>query len=265
MSHKLHQWQTLAQSVAQEAGDYLKKGLQKSKQINFEDAHDVKLQADLDSEALIRDRLSKSHLNIIGEEGGGDEALLDSDEYFWVVDPLDGTYNYLRDQKETCVSIGLMKGSNFKLGVIYNFNSDEIIAGHVNSSTTLNSNALPNQWAASLDQACVMTGFPSGFDRSQDSLIPFFNKLNKFKKVRMIGSAALALAQVALKRADAYYEEDTKLWDIAAGSALVLASGGHVQFQRLSNFSLNLCAVAKPEWFNQINLPSCQSTSTKSS
>ena len=109
----------IATQVAKQAGEFLRLGIEKAKQINFQSDRDVKLQADEDSETLIRQVLSKkTNFPIVGEEQGGDPTLVDRNEPYWVIDPLDGTYNYLRNLPICCVSIGLMRGKDPILGVI---------------------------------------------------------------------------------------------------------------------------------------------------
>lgn len=249
-------WLRIAEEVAKEAGAYLRQGLSKSRQINFQDASDVKLQADLDSEHLIRIHLSReTQLPIVGEEEGGDTALLSSNSFFWVVDPLDGTYNYLRNQPQTCVSIGLMRGSDFIGGVIYDFNRDEIYSGSVMNKFEINHEETFPEWSQSINQGCIMTGFPSRMDCSTTELGLFFNKIQSFKKVRMIGSAALALAFVASGKADAYFEKAICIWDIAAGAALVIAAGGSVKIEpsnKNSPFVFNFCAAGRKEWLAEL-------------
>lgn len=249
-------WLRVAEEVAREAGAYLKQGLSKSRQINFQDASDVKLQADLDSEHLIRDYLSrKTNLPIVGEEEGGDASLLSSKSFFWVVDPLDGTYNYLRNQPQTCVSIGLMQGSDFIGGVIYDFNRDELYSGSIKSNFQINHQKISPEWSQSIRQGCVMTGFPSRMERSSAELELFLDNIQHFKKVRMIGSAALALAFVASGKADVYFEKAICIWDIAAGAALVIASGGEVKiepFNKDSPFVFNCWAGGRKEWLVEL-------------
>ncbi len=250
------EWLKIAKDVARKAGDYLKLGVEGSRKVNFQDATDVKLQADLDSEHLIRDLLTqKTGLPIVGEEEGGEGSLLKSDQFFWVVDPLDGTYNYLRSQPQTCVSIGLMKGSDFVAGIIYDFNRDELYWGSVIQDLFINDKRILPRWSETMSQGCLMTGFPARMDSSFESMKLFIGKVHRFKKVRMIGSAALALATVAAGRADVYFEEGTCLWDIAAGAALLTAAGGHVEIKKaLSDnpFIFNCCAVGRKEWINEL-------------
>jgi len=218
---------TLATATARAAGAALAKRADRT--VNSESGHDIKMQADIDSETLIRERLARAKLPIIGEEIGGDAGLLGHDELFWAVDPIDGTYNYLRGFPGVCVSIGLWRGRRPVLGVIFDFWRDELFAGGAGLGLTLNGHTLKPRWAPDVPHAVLCTGFPSGADRGSEAVTGFVRRVGKFKKIRMIGTAALALSYVAAGRADAYFEETIKLWDIAAGLALVEGAGGYTQ------------------------------------
>lgn len=239
----------IAERAARDTGAVLRAGGDRSVSLNT--TTDVKLAADVNSERLVRERLAATGLPLFGEELGGDPALYDSSgTLYWVVDPLDGTFNYQRGQPLTCVSIGLMRGNEPVLGVIYNFNADELFSGIVGEGVFLNGEKIVPAWATELSQACLMTGFPALADKSPEALAPFIAEVGKFKKIRMIGTAALAVAYVASGRADVYDERGTNLWDVAAGMALVLAAGGFVRLtptgRRALNFDLR-CA-AREEW-----------------
>lgn len=228
----------VAESAARAAGAALRAGGDRSVSLNS--ATDVKLAADVDSERLVRERLGATGLPVIGEELGGNPALYDSaGTLYWVVDPLDGTFNYQRGQPLTCVSIGLMRGNEPVLGAIFNFNADEMFTGLVGEGVFLNGEKIAPAWAEEISQACLMTGFPALADKSPDALAPFFAELGKFKKIRMIGTAALAVAYVAVGRADVYDEKGTNLWDVAAGMALVRAAGGFVRIEPTGKRALN--------------------------
>ena len=224
---------TLAIATARAAGAALAKRADRT--VNSESAHDIKLQADVDSETLIRERLARTKLPVIGEEIGGDAGLLSRDEPFWAVDPLDGTYNYLRGLPACCVSIGLWRGRRPILGVIYDFNHEELFAGGAGLGLTLNGRELKPKWAADVPHAVLCTGFPNTADRSGAGVRGFVERVGKFKKIRMIGSAALALAYVSAGRADAYFEETIKLWDIAAGLALIEGAGGYTSVEPVAD------------------------------
>lgn len=218
----------LAETVAREAGAILAEGAG-LRHINFQDSKDVKLKADLDSEKLIRERLSAaSEFPIIGEELGGDAALPHGDVCYWVIDPLDGTYNYLRSLPACCVSIGLMRGLEPVLGVIFDFNTGEMFTSD-GDTLWVNGVVVQPVWAESVGKGALVTGFPAGRDYSGPALKTFIESIQSYGKIRMIGSAALALAYVAIGRADAYTEDSIRLWDIAAGLALAKATGASVK------------------------------------
>lgn len=239
----------IAEAAARETGAVLRAGGNRNVALNS--ATDVKLAADTDSETLIRERLAQTGLPTFGEEFGGDTSLYDSpDALYWVVDPLDGTFNYQRGQPLTCVSIGLMRGNEPVLGVIYNFNAEEMYSGIVGEGVFLNGEKIVPAWASEISQACLMTGFPALADKSPEALAPFIEEVGQFKKIRMIGTAALAVAYVAVGRADVYNEKGTNLWDVAAGMALVKAAGGFIKIEATGKRALNfnLRCAARKEW-----------------
>ena len=244
----LESLKTLAVATAQAAGDLLLNGA--TKEINSETDDDVKMQADVDSENLVREKLKSSGIPIIGEELGGDASLFSGNELYWVVDPLDGTYNYLRDQPCTCVSLGLMRGAEPVLGVIYNFNLKKTYLGVPGEGTFINGKKIKPAWAQKINDACIMTGFPAAADKSAPAMEIFIKEVSRYKKIRMIGSAALALAYVGEGIADTYYESGTNLWDVAAGLAIIKASGGHYRMIPTGKKPLNfdLWASAHEAW-----------------
>lgn len=214
----------IAVEAAKLAGDRL---LTISKRrVNNDEGNDVKLQEDVDSEMFIREMLSKTEIPVIGEEQGGDVSIIENGDYYWVVDPIDGTYNYLRNMPGVCVSIALMKGWQAVVGVVYDFTRGELFAGGKGLPLTLNGENIVPSWEKRKSQACLITGFPSLMDYSDDSIKTFMDNVRQFKKVRMYGTAALAMAWVACGRVDVYTESKIHLWDIAGGMALIESAGG---------------------------------------
>ncbi|GHC10019.1 inositol monophosphatase family protein [Cerasicoccus arenae] len=241
----------IATEAARAAGAILKEGAG-LRYVNFQDSKDVKLKADVESEKLIRQMLTAATgLPIIGEEEGGDESLPSKSELYWVVDPLDGTYNYLRGLPTCCVSIGLMRGMEPVVGVVYDFNAEELFAGAVGWGLTCNGQPLTPWWPEKVEHAVLVTGFPAGRDYGDRALRQFVSEIQRFQKIRMIGSAALALAYVAIGRMDAYTEETIRLWDIAGGLALAAASGAVVSAKPSKNdkpFSYDVWVTGRREW-----------------
>lgn len=222
----------IAEGAARQAGAVLREGGARLRAVEFQDARDVKLRADREAEERVRKWLSSaSSYPVIGEELGGDAGLVRQYVPYWVVDPLDGTYNYLRGSALCAVSIGLMRGETPLLGVIYDFHADRCYSGTVAEAFRVNGEACRPAWEKRHDQAALATGFPAGMDRSPDKMEAFIAQIAPFKKVRMIGSAALALAYVAEGTYDVYTESSIRLWDVAAGLALVQAAGGTVRMK----------------------------------
>lgn len=241
----------IAISTAKAAGDRLMKIAER--RVNSDAGNDVKLQEDVESEIFIRERLSSTEIPVIGEEKGGDISLVFNNGYYWIVDPIDGTFNYLRGQPGVCVSIALMRGKMPIVGAIYDFTRGELYAGGKDLPLTLNGKEITPNWAKSTSQAVLMTGFPHATDYSDEALKKFIFSLQKFKKVRMCGSAALAIAWVAAGRADCYKESRLYLWDIAAGLSLIESAGGKYKLDFLNVEGKPLCiaiqAAAKEEYF----------------
>ena len=217
----------IAITAARDAGDALNARDENWQQVNANQGKDVKLEADLNAESIILKHLGKTDVQVLSEEAGW--VNTNEDDGAWVVDPLDGTYNYLRGFPVSCVSIAMVRGNKRILGVIYDFNRDEMFAGIVGVGATLNGNEMTVSNISKKSDAVLMTGFPVRRDFSPEAMTEFANDLGEWKKVRMIGSAALALAYVAAGRADYYREENTMPWDVAAGCALIEAADGSVE------------------------------------
>jgi len=224
--------QRTAETIAREAGGKLAGQAPELRKIELLNRNDVKLQADRDSEKLIRSRLAEAtDYPVYGEELGGDAELTRRYEPYWVVDPLDGTHNFLRGNPACCISIGLMRGETPVLGVVHDFNAGQCYTGIVAGNFYANGRAIYPDWAQSRDQAVLTTGFPAGMDTSSERMEAFIARIAPYKKVRMIGAAALAMAYVATGIFDVYYEESIRLWDVAAGLALIQAAGGSVRMK----------------------------------
>jgi myo-inositol-1(or 4)-monophosphatase len=215
----------LATEAARAAGQVLRDALKREHQVLSQVGRDIKLQADRDAERVILERLRESDHPVLAEESGthGD---LDKDRPFWMVDPLDGTMNFSRGIPGCAVSIALGLPDAPFLGVVYDFQRDEMFSGVVGEGASLNGTPIQVSTIAQSKAAVLATGFPVNFEYSEEGLHDFAQRIQRFKKVRMIGSAALSLAYVACGRFDAYAEDDIMLWDIAAGLALVNAAGG---------------------------------------
>lgn len=218
----------LAEKAAREAGGLLRVMMAGERVILSQTGRDIKMQADRDAESLIISMLNaESPYPILCEETGqhGDPG----NGPCWVVDPLDGTLNFSRAMPLCCTSIGLMQNDEALLGVIYDFNHDEMFSGVVGQGAWLNGEPMRVSECTERSQAILATGMPTYRDFSHESLGEYIDMLRAFKKTRMTGSAAISLAWVACGRVDAYAEEDFMVWDVAAGEAIIRAAGGWIE------------------------------------
>ena len=222
---KLNELKDLAVDAAIIAGNFLNKNKFEEKEIHEEKGRDLKLIIDQDTEKLIRSKLQVTDIPILGEEYGGDIA----DGKYWVIDPIDGTANYFRGLDECCVSIALMENEEALIGVIYNFNNDQMYTAIKDQGAFLNNTKISVSEITSRDKASITTGFPAS--ETIESSMNFLQDLKDWKKVRMFGSAALSCAYVASGKCDYYAEKGVYLWDIAAGICLVKEAGGCVDLK----------------------------------
>ena len=227
----LDSWLQIAKSAALLAGDYLKEQQVKNLKILSNKARDLKLQIDIDAEEIIKEHITqKSSLPILAEESGMNGSL---DDFFWVVDPLDGTSNFLRNIPISCVSISLMQGLTPALGAIFDFNNSDLYCAHKESKAYVNDMEISVSSLSLKKESTLVTGIPAKDNYSDVEFKNMISDFQSWKKIRMIGSAAMASVYVASGKAEAYKENGIFLWDIAAGAAIVEAAGGKISISNL--------------------------------
>lgn len=218
----------LARQAAKIIGDKLGAERFSPHEILDNAGRDLKLRADREAERdILKVLASETDFPILTEETGP-YGSVQYDGPVWVVDPLDGTLNYSRGLPLFCVSIGLWRGEQPLLGVVYDIAHGDLYSGVVNIGAWCNDLPIHISEITEPSQAIIATGFPVNRDFESLSLRRFLTYLQVYKKVRLLGSAALSLVYLASGRVDVYFEEDIMLWDIAAGVAIVAAAGGHV-------------------------------------
>ena len=229
----LNQSLQIAKSAALLAGDFLLKACGSELKILLNEGRDLKLQLDIDTENIIKDYISAhSNYSILGEETGHSDKL---GEHFWVIDPLDGTSHFLRGIPISCVSIALMHDLKPVLGVIYDFNHKDLYFGHKESKAFLNDQEIQVSSLLLKNESTLVTGIPAKTNYSDDEFIQLISTFQAWKKIRMIGSAAMAAVYVAAGKAETYQENGIFLWDIAAGAAIVSAAGGIASITNLQS------------------------------
>lgn len=217
----------LAKSASIAAGKLLTEKKKILNQEIFSSNKDVKLNADIETENLIKNIISKeSNYPFLAEESG--KSIEDLGDYYWIIDPLDGTANYSRSIPISAVSICLMHNLEPLIGVIYDFNNSDMYEGSIVTSALLNDKQIKVSAVNQKDLGILITGLPNKTDYSDKNLLMMIRDFQSWRKVRMIGSAAMASVYVASGKADVYKEKKTYIWDIAAGAAIVKAAGGNV-------------------------------------
>jgi myo-inositol-1(or 4)-monophosphatase len=147
----------------------------------------------------------------------------------WIVDPLDGTTNFIKRYPLVAVSIGLQVDGELVLGVVYNPIADEMFVGERGQGATLNGMPVHVAQIGELGQAVVASGFPyDAWSTTDDNTRAWAAMVKRVSALRCDGSAALDMCAVACGRMDAYWERGVFPWDIAAGTVIVHEAGGQV-------------------------------------
>src|SRR5450755_2345461 len=229
--------------AARAAGDLLRQNFHRPLRVNAAEAHDIKLEIDVQTQDLITKLLLDKFPQhaLYGEEGiVGDQAS----EHQWVVDPLDGTVNYFYGIPHFCVSIALRFKGEIIVGVIYDPMRDEIWTGQKGEQPQLNGRAFRVSERADLAEAVISVGLSKTGATIEAGLPLLQQMIHRARKCRLLGSAALDMAYVACGRFDAYIEQGISLWDIAAGWILVENAGGTVEMKPRTDMKEKYSIVA---------------------
>jgi myo-inositol-1(or 4)-monophosphatase len=216
----------MAVTAAIEAGRILEAEFHEGSSVRSDIGKDIKLASDVHAETRILEILrSGSEYPILSEESGADSGFTDSGKH-WIVDPLDGTFNFSRGIPLWSVSIALWRGNEPVLGVVHEPLRGSIYSGLVGTGAWDGEQAIRVSNVSQVGKAALATGFPVGRSFKTESLHHFVEQVASFKKVRLVGSAAISLSMLASGSIEAYQEDDIQYWDVAAGLALVAAAGG---------------------------------------
>jgi myo-inositol-1(or 4)-monophosphatase len=223
--------------AARSVGALMRRNLAEKKRANSVTEHDIKLELDVRSQKSIERTLRSAfpQVALLGEEGvAGDPAST----YRWVVDPIDGTVNFAYGIPHACVSIALQRRATKKsalvyadgyetlVGVVYDPFCDELWTALRGERARLNGKVIRVSRRAKLNEAIVSIGFAKNRE-TLEAMLPYFVELvQRVRKMRIMGAAALALTYVATGRFDAYIERGIRIWDIAAGGLILQCAGG---------------------------------------
>jgi myo-inositol-1(or 4)-monophosphatase len=217
-------------AIAREAGKFManeRKSFDSSK-VEHKGLHDLVSYVDRQSEEMIISELKKliPDSGFIAEEGTTTSI---GETYNWIIDPLDGTTNYIQGIPTYSVSIALKEDDHLVIGVVYEVGQDECFYAWKGGSAYLNEKPINVSATADTHHALMATGFPyTNFTNLEKYLQYLSWAMTSTRGLRRIGSAAVDLCYVACGRFDAFFESDLKAWDVAAGSFIVMQAGGKI-------------------------------------
>jgi myo-inositol-1(or 4)-monophosphatase len=227
---ELRDYLNAAKEAAVRAADVLESWRRKF-QVKEKRRFDLVTDADLASQRVIQAYLASTfpaHAFLGEEEGAAKTRPAADAPPTWIVDPIDGTTNYVHDYPFYCISIGLQIAGELAVGVVYDPSHKEMFAAANRGGAWLNEHRLHTSMTPTLGHALLATGFPPDLRGNENSLNWWRYFSFNAQSVRRTGSTALNLAYVAAGRCDGYYAFDNHIWDVAAGALLVREAGGLV-------------------------------------
>ena len=200
-------------------------------QVSAKGPGDFVTSADNRTEKILVDELQKAHpdYGIITEEAG----IINKSNLKnrWIIDPIDGTMNFLNSIPQFAISIGYEEDGDVKCGVIFNPIMNEMFCAEKGNGAYLNNSRIRVSNKKKIKDALLVTGGPKGASKIKNKIFSEYIKIsNHVSNVRKFGSAALDMAYVACGRFDGYWQRELNYWDIAAGIVIIKEAGGFVNF-----------------------------------
>jgi len=217
--------------IIKEAGEILKEGYFSNKDVNFKAKKDLVTKYDVGIENFLKEKFLKEFIdfNVIAEES--DNSNIEFNNSI-IVDPIDGTTNFVNQLPHTCISVGVYKDKKPYLGIVYNPILDELYTATIGKGAFLNGQKIEVSSENNFQKALISTGFPYTSGTCEDDLNDVIKKIKtilpKCQDIRRLGSAALDLCYVARGMYEGYYEMNLKAWDVSAGIIILNEAGGKV-------------------------------------
>ena len=236
----------LAKSVALNAGSIVLGETKKElREFVFSSDHRKEIKASVDKilEQYILKQLVPTGLSILTEESGYLPNNKDSN-YHFIIDPLDGTFNFVKDLGPCAVSIALWEDKRPVFGVIFDLQKQQLFWGGEKFGSHCNEKKIEVSEVNLKEKASICTGFPVRSNvESSVVMNDFFELVKPYAKVRMLGSAAMSLVNVSKGASEIYSEKNIMLWDVAAGLAIIVGAGGIYKIKKTSEkWSYNVSA-----------------------
>lgn len=225
----MHPLLTIAKRAAFAAGEVITPAFEQLNRIEIREKapNDYVSNVDIASEEMLINVIRESYPEhaILGEESG--ETGNTDSEYRWLLDPIDGTTNFIKGIPHFAISIGILKNNKLEAGLVYNPMTDELFCAARGQGATLNDKKIRAS-AVLPENAVIATGFPKKPELHTRAMTGLKNVLMTFPDIRRAGAASLDLCYVASGRVDGYYEFGLSQWDVAAGALIAQESGAIV-------------------------------------
>lgn len=242
---------TKAKKWLQEAGEKIRRSFEESLDIQTKsNPNDLVTNMDKDIERFFIQKIKQSYPNhlILAEEGFGDK-LQTLDGVVWIIDPIDGTMNFIYQQRNFAISIGIYENGIGRLGYIYDVVHDELYFAEKGKGAFLNGKPLKKLTPVKLEEAIIALNATWLVSNKRMDPKPFISLAKTVRGTRSYGTAALELAYVASGRLDGYITLRLSPWDFAGGKILVEETGGivtNLKGEPLNLLGQNTVFVAKP-------------------
>ncbi len=221
----------VCEKAARAAGQVLRDMQGKISVRHKSDRFDLVTEADLAAQKVVEQAILDAFPDhsILGEEDNlSEQSRKNSAQHRWIVDPLDGTTNYVHGVPLFCTSIAFVSGGEILCGVIYNPISEELFSAEKGKGAFLNGQSIQTSSFTALAESLVAVSFPTTTTQDAPDMKAFLKVISECQAIRRSGSAALNMAYVAAGRFDAAWAFRTHPWDVAAGALLVSEAGGAV-------------------------------------
>jgi myo-inositol-1(or 4)-monophosphatase len=218
-------------NLSRQTGEFVRKAASEfnRESIEYKGLNDMVSYVDKETEERLVEGLRKilPEAGFIAEEGTGQKT--DNQEFAWIVDPVDGTTNYMHRLPIFAISIALMQKDKIISGVVYEINRDECFTAWLGGGAYLNEKPIKVSSANHLKDSLIATGFPYyDFDRMENYLNILKELMQKSHGLRRLGAASVDLVYTACGRFEGFFEYNLKPWDVAAGTLIVQEAGGIV-------------------------------------
>jgi myo-inositol-1(or 4)-monophosphatase len=235
---KFEKYRQFAESLAKEAGNRILATTSSFHEIRQKACCDFVTEVDRNSEFFIKHEIQRHYPTHMfwGEEEASEEnkdafsiLATSSNNTLWIVDPLDGTTNFIRGIPQYSVSIAVAENNTIVAGVIYVPLSDELFSASLGQGATLNGKSIHVSEIDKLEKSILSSAFPAVDFDYRDRAVRCISSLSrKCLSLRIFNSAALCLAYVSCGRTEAHWEQGIHIWDIAAGALIVIEAGGSI-------------------------------------